>query len=655
MTTTDHSPAIDRPVRIEERFDGSSSRLVRDEEGVIGVDHGALRIGTLARPGRGRAVVAYGPVDPAPGTTFSTLVLNGDQASAGYVIDSVPRRFARWALGSGTFSPLSRLIHYPRFRKRESIVRKLRYWSANRAGHDSADHLDNLAVGWFAGPDAADPARGGGIVVRSAGPFSGEVRTVGPAGPVVAFDDLQNLPVHWVLVQREQGVLCLAGSSHEGANRLPLTPEVRPLGIVPNGVSRYAVIDQGCSGQIGFSSDTRILGATVDRWDGATGWSTTAALADRLTGTGPCTTVGPQPWQCEEGEWLRSGDGLVSAAPRSSGTTALPADPGLVHLRVEVDEPSAIEVTLDGSSAVVTVRVAETGDGLLASGSHAVQLLVLDDALRWTAGPHLAGTLDLPRPWSDPSLTLVGEAAPGSIRWRDLEVHPARITLPEHLRHSASSIPLGERLVLHEPFALSGDELDGQITDGHRWVRSLGTARIVDDPAGAAVVDASRERPAPDRTIHTIDWHDPDHADLEIEGASPGQPDDEWQRSRIGVVLWQDADHHVMTNIWIDDWYESASASTFFVIDGFEDIYDAVWANLGRRVQRCQPFRLRLVSDGAAFDVLLDDEPVLHRRISDVYPRVDRLSINRVGIVTNWEWGHDTGSRITAFRARSRT
>ena len=90
-------------------------------------------------------------------------------------------------------------------------------------------------------------------------------------------------------------------------------------------------------------------------------------------------------------------------------------------------------------------------------------------------------------------------------------------------------------------------------------------------------------------------------------------------------------------------------------IGGFEDVYDAVWTNVGRRIAHGVPYDLRVAFDGETYAVFVDDEPVLYRRISDIVPSAPRLRIERVGIVSNWEFGDDTGTRFLRFRARAGT
>ncbi len=158
----------------------------------------------------------------------------------------------------------------------------------------------------------------------------------------------------------------------------------------------------------------------------------------------------------------------------------------------------------------------------------------------------------------------------------------------------------------------------------------------------------------PDRTIYAIDWPDPGFADLEVTLTPPGTARGQRQHGTAGFCLWQDEDHNLLVNTWLDDGYGGASLSSFFTIGGFEDLYDAIWTNVGDRVTWGRPLRLRLVSDGLRYTVSLDGEPVLHRSLADVYPGCRPLRITQVGLLGNWEWGADTGSRFSGFRAAAR-
>lgn len=118
------------------------------------------------------------------------------------------------------------------------------------------------------------------------------------------------------------------------------------------------------------------------------------------------------------------------------------------------------------------------------------------------------------------------------------------------------------------------------------------------------------------------------------------------------MIFWQDDEHYVIVNNWLNDSYGGASVSCFSCVGGFEDLYDAVWTNVGDRVRWGVPHRFRVVFDGVHLLMLVDDEPVLYRALTDIYPEAARLRIGRVGLVANWEWGNDTGSRFRRFAAR---
>ena len=141
--------------------------------------------------------------------------------------------------------------------------------------------------------------------------------------------------------------------------------------------------------------------------------------------------------------------------------------------------------------------------------------------------------------------------------------------------------------------------------------------------------------------------------ELEIDVLPPGSGRDQGHRGRAGVVFWQDDDNALVVATWLDDHYSGASISSFFLFDGYEDLYDAIWTNVGDRITWGTPYRLRVAFDGLLFTASVDDELVLYRRLTDVHPGQQALQINRVGIVANWEWGTDTGSTFRRFTARS--
>ena len=186
-----------------------------------------------------------------------------------------------------------------------------------------------------------------------------------------------------------------------------------------------------------------------------------------------------------------------------------------------------------------------------------------------------------------------------------------------------------------------------------QWQRTLGTGKMQLTGAGALKVDASVAQPNPGRLAYTVDWPTPTFVDVSVDILPPGTARHQEEKGRGGLIFWQDADNYITVSQWLDDSYGGASVSSFFHIDGFEEIYDAVWTNVGTRVQWGQQQSFRIAFDGLNFTVYLDKEPVLYRALTDVYPEFERLSIRRVGLVANWEWGDDTGTQFSRFVAKA--
>ena len=107
-----------------------------------------------------------------------------------------------------------------------------------------------------------------------------------------------------------------------------------------------------------------------------------------------------------------------------------------------------------------------------------------------------------------------------------------------------------------------------------------------------------------------------------------------------------------MFNNWLDDGYGGASVSCFSCLGGFEDLYDAVWSNVGARIRWGNSHRFRIAFDGMHLMVLVDGAPVLYRALTDIYSDACHLQIRRIGLIANWEWGNDTGSTFRKFCAR---
>jgi hypothetical protein len=210
-------------------------------------------------------------------------------------------------------------------------------------------------------------------------------------------------------------------------------------------------------------------------------------------------------------------------------------------------------------------------------------------------------------------------------------------------------------LRIDESFPASNGDLDGHpLSDGTgRWRRDLGRGRFELAKGGGVRVVASPASPNPGRTAYTVPWHYPDLADLAVRVAPPGQRRGEGAEGRAGVIFMQDEDNYVIVSTWLSDTYDGTSISSFFHLRGFEELYDAVWSNVGRLVCWGREYELRVDFDGLNFSAGVDGETVLYRSLTDVCPRARRLSIRRVGLVANWEWGNDTGSIFRRFQVRS--
>jgi hypothetical protein len=291
----------------------------------------------------------------------------------------------------------------------------------------------------------------------------------------------------------------------------------------------------------------------------------------------------------------------------------------------------------------------------------AFQVLVLDDGSSICV--RAAGRVVGPYAIHDGALaSATGVGIVGDLV-RDCEAHPREVPIPDSFRVHDFWSPRGAREVLRDDFADGTGELDGRVLPGAAdgdtargtWVRSFGSGRfdlLRASLGGGAKVRGEPGNPCPMRTLYTLPWSNPAFAEIEARMTPPGTGRFQRQGGRSGVVLWQDARNHLIVNLWLHDGYDGASISSFLVVNGFDDVYNAVWTNVGGRVKWNQSFRLGVAFDGDRYLVRVDDEPVIVRRVADVYPRAQRFDINRVGLASNWEWGLDTGTVFHEFVGR---
>jgi hypothetical protein len=635
-------------------------RRGRDAEGRLSADHGALRMAPLAMPGFGRESLAYGPFDQRAGLTFAALVLNGHNTSRTDYREEGKRAKIR---------RLSREVPQGRF----EFVRRPIY--------------DNQAVGWFTEEAPTDPLeRSHAMIMHAATVLNGELRVVtdGAAAPIRR--GIQNLPIAYVVVLRDQGAAYYAGSLPGAAGLAPY-PKLRPLGIDPRPLagSLFAGIHQSVLGEVDYRVSTRVSAVEVVDVEALTDWFSTATFADRFTGAGPVGSVPPDrggSWTVLHGRAERGATGLVAEDGFEMVTPPL-GPIGLVHLMLpRGPRPAGLSISLradqhgDGLRVSIDARGAvleRAGDQLAIDprvrfrphAQHALQ--ILDDGVM--LGVHLDGALvfgdwiELPEggvpdePPGEAGGTRIGlsTASLGTLGVQDFEAHPREVDVPDGVELGPLWSPVAGRPAITDDFAGSEGELAGTVTrsGGGVWRRRLGEGRLV--RTGTELrVDASVERPCPGRTLYTVGWDHADFAEIEIEARPPGSARGQGERGRAGLVFWQDPDNYLLINPWIDDYehHDGSSISSFLMSRGEEDMYDAVWSNVGREVSWGAPYRLRVAFDGLRYLAWLGDEPVLFRSVTDIDPLGSRLRINEVGIATNWEWGDDTGSTFLRFRVR---
>ena len=664
--------------------DGSRRRGV-DRERVIGIDHGALRIQPLLKTGWARCGIAYGPFERRNGRTFGVFMLNGHNTSqAEHLAEGLRLRLWRWALGTETMKPVSRMIGLVRGRQRRFLARRFWQWALTGTRFRHIHPLDeNLALGWFPAEVPTDPlSQGDGFVMHALGPECGELRARVGSGLLRAVRGVQNVPIHYFVMLRERGAAYYAASI-PGVPGFGAHGHMRPLAIDPfaSEPTVYAGIHQSVLGQIGFRVDTRVYGAQVVDVTSLGQWYGSAQAADSLCGDGPLQATAAdtgERWTILQGRFRRTRDGLVAEAPENAAVL-FPAQPsGLLHLLVRMGDSREVSIglmwriqdednlwclELDGNRCRLGVLQQGTWNWLPSTREHRLasnavnSIQVSDDGENLRL--YLNGDLLFGTTFSDDRLQdaigigirLIGDVA--SISLDAFEAHARRIPIPEEFDLGECSLALGTRTILSDDFAESRDDLAGRLTPigGQPWRRLIGRGCIRLDGTGTASVQATVDQPCPGRTAYAIDWPNLKFSDVSVTITPPGSQGGKRERSRAGLIFWQDADNYIIVSVWADHSY-GMSISAFFQVDGVEEIYDAVWTNVGKRIQWGVPFELRVVFEGQRFLAYVNGEPVLYRALRDVYPDWDKHDICRVGIVSNWEWGNDTGSEFRSFVVR---
>ncbi|MGL5794375.1 MAG: nucleotide-binding protein [Waterburya sp.] len=660
-------------------------RQGKDEEKAIAIDHQALRFLPLIKPGWGRQGIAYGKYQRTNGLAVSILLLNGHNTSQAETIEWLYKRIPRWLKGSETESIQQRVIAWLGSQHKQGISRRILSWLRMTAEVTKFFPLpkidDNLAVGWFTSLVPNNPLEtGNNFLVRATGAENGELLTRVGTNLLSIFRGLQNVPVYYVVILREKGAAYYAASL-PGVYGLPDYPQLRPVAIdaLDEQKTLYAGVYQSVLGQIGFRAYTRVYGVKVETITELATWYGTAQAADTLTGIGNLTDMTAEvggAWQLVSGGFERTNKGLVATEINSLAILKPQAVSGLLHLAIVCkSESTAVGIVwrfqdqdnywccwLENQRTWIQLVEAGQKQEILVSTKDFLTpqtvnyLQILDDGqeIRIYLNSKLIGNdfLTDARLTSATGMGINISQANSEIYLRDLEAHPRTVTIPD-LDLGLPWWREGENIALQDDFQTWQGDLVGKTTStGEKvWAKTIGKGAIAISESGIAKVQASVQNPNPGRTAYTISWDYP-IADVEVTILPPGKERGQGDKGRGGLIFWQDQDNYIIINTWLDDFYEGESMSCFFRIAGFEEIYDAVWSNIGKAIAFGEPYTLRVVFDGNNYTVRVNNQTVLYRALTDVYPWATALKINRLGVVANWEWGDDTGSGFSNFRVR---
>lgn len=658
-------------------------RLGCDVERAMSVDNGALRIAPLVHAGFGRVALSYGPFVQRPGLVFVVYMLNGHNTAQDEPLsDSFQHRLKCWLRGSATEGKWKRVITWLRHARFRRALRQVRWWHRTaHMGKDAPRLNENLAVGWYSSEAEPDPRlRGSGFIMHALGPENGELWAGEANCRTRALRGVQNLPLYFVGIVRPEGTIYYV-SSCTYAQGLAVYPTMRPIALddraLPDQV--FLGIHQGVLGQVGFRLDSRIYGVRVGQIEDYRFWFSGGHAAAAFEGGGfshgTAADAGGT-WQV----WNAACADPEDTEPNPEGIEMAVLDPGaesgLIHASLGhapnrghvvgilcrgVDEQNCLRLELSDTNAVLVLLVGGSREVLASRklgdlrGEDIRYLQILDDGLRLRA--YVDGD-PLTDAWiQEPRLnraTNVGVFAGGagivSAGFRRFEAHPRLIRLPAAFDMGAPWMRRGAEVVIADDFAAESGDLDGRTaSNGVRWQRIMGEGHIDVSGNRSARVRASREAPCPGRTAYCIDWSNRDFAEIEVTITPSGRDVGEGHKTMGGIILYQDLDNFVILNAYRTDYYPGGSVSTFFRFGGYEDVYDAIWSNVGSRITCGEPMRLGLSSDGKRYLVLVNDEPVLYRAFRDVYADAAPIRIRKVGIVANWEFGTDTGSEFQAF------
>jgi hypothetical protein len=656
-----------------------------DREQRVAIDNGALRFRPLSQPGWGRQGIAYGPYKRVNGLAFAAFLLNGHNTSqVGHIQQSFRKRILRWLYGSGVDHILQRLIGLLLRKPKRLMLRQLLDWWHNSPRRAQPQQLDeNLAIGWFPNAVPTDPlTEGNALIMHALGPENGALWSRVGTQVLPALRGVQNLQVHYLVILREVGAAYYA-TSVPGARGLGTYPNMRPVAIdaVNTDVTVYAAIHQSVLGQIGFRVDTRIYAVHIEQLSDLATWYGTAHAADCLMGHGLLSKSYAErggTWSLCRGDYELTAKGARASSDQCLGILDPHQPSGLVH--VLVDTATQVAATqlvwrfinprnfwsfwIDQDLCRLQIRQQGILFPVATSNTYHLQpnathsLQILDDGKTFSIfldGDQVFNTEFTDTRFSNGSGVGFGTAHRNPNQYiRAFEAHPRQIPIPATLQLGSPWLRLGNQAIVVDEFWGANGDLAGTVTARGNtvWRRAIGRGCIQVTGQRSAKVRATATHPNSGRTAYTVAWKHSEFADLEVTITPPGTERGQQEKGRAGLIFWQDQNNYIILNNWLDDGYGGASVSSFFRLNGFEELYDAVWTNVGKRIQWGIPHRFRVVFDGLRYTVLLNEEPVLYRSLTDVYPTQLQLAIHQVGIVANWEWGNDTGSVFENFIGR---
>ncbi len=542
----------------------------------------------------------------------------------------------------------------------------------------------NLVLGWFESETPQNPLDDeNAIFIKSAGAANGMMRANISKVPVTLHSSLQNIPLYVLIMLRQSGSLYYT-ATFPSAPGMVSAPRLQPLAINPlaHETQLYGGFFQSVLGEIGFRVDTRVYETQITLLDEYNQWYGTAHVADSLLGVESINFWSAEKggeWNAHNGNLLRTETGIKTRDPIALATLVPDTPSGLIHAFVKYLD------TAQGKTGLVwRYRDAHHYFAVLISKSSCELRIMKNGKLECK----FTGIDPEIKPDVEYSLQIVDRGTSFQIIFNGIllfdeifesdylkmetgvgvcmekndfnwfihafEAHPRSIEIPNITDTAFPQIKTGHETIDFDDFLEKSGLLEGSTTKVRRkiWKKVLGEGKFnIND--GRCDIDASITKPFPGRTAYVIDWDFPDFADINTVIHPPGKVRGEGERCRAGIIFYQDFNNYIIVNTWLDDFMDGASISSFFQINGFEDIYDAVWTNVGHRISFGVPYKLRVTFDGMIYVAYVNDEPVLYRSLQDVYPSMKPLRIKKVGLVANWEWGDDTGSAFLHFEARN--